>query len=129
MPRLSLYRPERTNDFKFFDKTISEKYTVGGLDIFVHKYLGIKRPAIAATAIKVGNDYQIAVPGTTDFTAIGAADNNADTIFTATGVGTGDGTVYDQTGSGDATQPIYDSQDPLFVEDILFKENRTFCFS
>ena len=42
MPRLSLYRPNKTNDYRFFDKTISEMYTVGGLDIYVHKYLGPK---------------------------------------------------------------------------------------
>jgi hypothetical protein len=40
MPRLSLYRPNRTNDYQFLDRTISEMYTVGGLDIFIHKYLG-----------------------------------------------------------------------------------------
>ena len=42
MPRLSLYRPTRTNDYRFLDRTISEMYTVGGLDIYVHKYLGPK---------------------------------------------------------------------------------------
>jgi hypothetical protein len=42
MPRLSLWRPNRTNDYQYFDKTISEMYTVGGLDIYVHKYLGPK---------------------------------------------------------------------------------------
>ena len=40
MPRLSLYRPNRTKDYQFLDRTISEMYTVGGLDIFVHKYMG-----------------------------------------------------------------------------------------
>ena len=40
MPRLSLYRPNRTNDYQFLDRTISEMYTVGGLDIYLHKYLG-----------------------------------------------------------------------------------------
>ena len=40
MPRLSLYRPNRTNDYQFLDRTISEMYTVGGLDIYIHKYLG-----------------------------------------------------------------------------------------
>ena len=40
MPRLSLYRPNRTRDYQFLDRTISEMYTVGGLDIFVHKYMG-----------------------------------------------------------------------------------------
>ena len=42
MPRLSLYRPNRTRDYQFFDRTISEQYTVGGLDIYLHKFLGPK---------------------------------------------------------------------------------------
>jgi len=40
MPRLSMYRPNRTADYQYLDKVISEQYTVGGLDIFCHKYLG-----------------------------------------------------------------------------------------
>lgn len=40
MPRLSLYRPEKGNDFKFIDKTVWEMFQVGGTDILVHKYLG-----------------------------------------------------------------------------------------
>lgn len=35
-----MWRPNRTNDYRFFDKTISEMYTVGGLDVYLHKYLG-----------------------------------------------------------------------------------------
>ena len=76
MPRLSLYRPNRTADYQFFDRTIKEMFTVGGLDIFVHKYLGpIVDPAQA---------------------------NNP----------------------GDATLPIYNSTNPLFIEDLLLLENR-----
>jgi hypothetical protein len=44
MPRLSLYRPERGKDYSFLDKTITEMFTVGGTDVFVHKYLGPKNP-------------------------------------------------------------------------------------
>jgi hypothetical protein len=73
MPRLSLYRPNRTNDYQFLDRTIREMYTVGGLDIYIHKYLG---PA------------------------------------------TGD------AGDNDATLPVYDSSNPLFIEDLLLLENR-----
>lgn len=40
MPRLSLYRPNRSSDYQFLDRTISEMYTVGGLDLYVHKYMG-----------------------------------------------------------------------------------------
>jgi hypothetical protein len=45
MPRLSLYRPEKGNDFRFLDRTINEQFQVGGTDIFVHKYLGPVDPA------------------------------------------------------------------------------------
>jgi hypothetical protein len=74
MPRLSLYRSHKSNDYRFLDRTISEQYTVGGLDILVHRYLG---PAVKP-------------PG----------------------------------GTGDATQPAYTHSDPLFIEDVLFLENR-----
>ena len=73
MPRLSLWRPNRTNDYQFLDRTISEMYTVGGLDLYVHKYLGPQ---------------------------------------------TGD------PGDADATLPVYDTQNPLFIEDLLLLENR-----
>ncbi len=42
MPRISLWKDgAHTNDFKFFDKNISEMFTVGGTGINVHKYLGL----------------------------------------------------------------------------------------
>jgi len=44
MPRLSLYRPEKGNDYKFLDKNISEMFQVGGTDVYYHKYLGPKDP-------------------------------------------------------------------------------------
>lgn len=42
MPRLSLYRPEKSKDFKFLDRNISEMFAVGGTDMYIHKYLGVK---------------------------------------------------------------------------------------
>ena len=42
MPRLSLYRPERSHDYEFLDKMIYEQFTVGGTDLLIHKYLGPK---------------------------------------------------------------------------------------
>ena len=47
MPRLSLYKPEKGHDYTFLDKTVVEMFTVGGTDVFVHKYLGPKNPAEA----------------------------------------------------------------------------------
>ena len=42
MPRLSLYRPERSHDYDFLDRMIYEQFTVGGTDLLIHKYLGPK---------------------------------------------------------------------------------------
>ena len=53
MPRLSLYKPERGNDYAFIDKQVLEMFTVGGTDIHIHKYLGPENPSEAdATADK-----------------------------------------------------------------------------
>lgn len=41
MPRLSLWKDgKHTNDYKFFDRRISELFTIGGTGVHVHKYLG-----------------------------------------------------------------------------------------
>ena len=40
MPRLSLWRPNKSNDYKMIDRVVGEMYTVGGTDVLVHKYLG-----------------------------------------------------------------------------------------
>ena len=42
MPRLSLYKPERGADYRFLDKQVLEMFTIGGTDLFVHKYIGPK---------------------------------------------------------------------------------------
>jgi len=76
MPRLSLYRPNRTADYQFFDRTIKEMYTVGGVDVYIHKYMG----PIVDTSPNPGNN--------------------------------------------DATLPVYDSLNPLYIEDLLLLENR-----
>lgn len=40
MPRLSLWRKDKTNDYKFMDRNIKEQYLIGGTAILVHKYAG-----------------------------------------------------------------------------------------
>lgn len=40
MPRLSLYRPEKSNDYRFFDRIIAEQLQAGATDLYIHKYLG-----------------------------------------------------------------------------------------
>lgn len=46
MPRLSLYRPTKMNDYKFLDRTVREQFWVGGTEVHVHKYVG---PAVTET--------------------------------------------------------------------------------
>ena len=40
MPRLSLWKPQRSLDYRFQDNTIREMFTVGGTDVNIHKYIG-----------------------------------------------------------------------------------------
>lgn len=72
MPRISLYRPNKSNDYRFIDRVIKEQIFASGTDLLIHKYLG---------------------PQT-------------------------------KTESDDATQPVYDKQDPRNIQDLLFLENR-----
>ena len=51
-----MYRPNKTNDYRFFDRTISEQFTVGGLDIYIHKYLGPKTVANDETTTGINGD-------------------------------------------------------------------------
>lgn len=46
MPKLSLYRPEKSNDYYFLDRIILEEFTVGGTDVLVHKYIGPVNPDV-----------------------------------------------------------------------------------
>lgn len=101
MPRLSLYRPNRTRDYQFLDRTIREQYTVGGLDIYIHRYMGPQ----AATA-----DQKI------------TTQNNADV---QTQLGLDLTTEVNNTASNfDATQPKYETVDVLHIQDLLLLENR-----
>ena len=43
MPRLSLYKPFKSNDFTFIDRNIREQFDIGGTAVHVHKYLGPKQ--------------------------------------------------------------------------------------
>lgn len=45
MPRLSLWKTQQSNDYTFFDKNIKEQFTVGGTDLYIHKYIGTNNPA------------------------------------------------------------------------------------
>jgi len=59
MPRLSLWSPEKRNDYKYLDRVISEQYTVGGLDIYIHKYLG---PKVSGDYSTESSNYDVTRP-------------------------------------------------------------------
>mgnify|MGYP003340255862 CR=1 FL=1 len=40
MPRISLWRENHSNDYKFFDNRVREVFTAGGVGIWIHKLLG-----------------------------------------------------------------------------------------
>ena len=50
MPRLSLYKPEKGNDYRFIDRQASEMFQAGGTDVYLHKYLGTNTSSDNSTA-------------------------------------------------------------------------------
>ena len=55
-------------------------------------------PEVTAGFFIIGQQYKIVSSGNTSFTSIGAANNNVNTVFTATGVGSGTGTAKPNDG-------------------------------
>lgn len=143
MPRLSMWRENHSNDYKFFDRRISEEFTIGGTGILLHKYLGPQTNA-AATAYSLTSD---AVTGTDTLnfanvavlevgqTVQGININENSTITginlsanTATISSTVTGNIVSGTPVNvywkDATKPNYASESVTNIQDLLFLENR-----
>ncbi len=55
MPKLSLYRPEKGNDFRFLDRAINEQFQIGGTDVFIHKYTGPENPLAGESSPAIPN--------------------------------------------------------------------------
>jgi len=49
MPRLSMFRPEYSKDFYWFDQNIREWFYVSGVGVYIHKYLGAATDARDST--------------------------------------------------------------------------------
>ena len=50
MPRLSLFKPEKGQDYKFIDRQISEMFQIGATELYLHKYAGVNTSVANATA-------------------------------------------------------------------------------
>jgi len=85
-----------------FSRSTGRKRFSGGM--FVDGFTGnlqfeiYEKGVAAAGNFIIGNSYTIKTVGTTDFTTLGAANNDIGTVFTATGSGAGTtGTAYNNT--------------------------------
>lgn len=141
MPRISAWRPNHSNDFKFMDRIISEQFTVGGTGVNVHKILGTNNNTqsfvTTANADAGAQTLQFANVGAfaqgQTITGIGIA---ANTIVTASNTTTNTVTINsaltDNVSSGspftiywkDYTKPIYENTTATNIQDLLFLENR-----
>jgi hypothetical protein len=137
--RLSLWKDgKHSNDYKFFDRRISEMFTIGGTGILCHKYLGpvtqgLQVTTTAATAsgsnvltvsdtsnINLGDTVTgTNIPTNSTVTAKDAATitlNNNATAAIASGATVGI--------SATAAQPSYTNQSEQNIQDLLWLENR-----
>lgn len=141
MPRLSLWKNgQHTDDYKYFDKLISEQFTLGGTGVLLHKYLGTitqSNTYITTTTVSSGNTLTFGNISTLEVgqtvSGVGIAANTVilSTNTTANSV-TLTSNITDTITSGqsvniywnDATKPNYLNQTATNIQDLLFLENR-----
>jgi len=88
MPRLSLYKPERGKDDNYISRVMHEMFTVGGVDLYVHKYLGpLDQPNTSATSPGNTNPLSTGITGIQDLLFLENRDRKYDTsVYTMRGV-------------------------------------------
>ena len=139
MARLSLWQDSKhSNDYKFFDRRISEMFTIGGTGILLHKYLGTNPQGlyVGTSAGQSAPDVVLNFSNTAGVTngmfvygtgiAAGAqvisTTSTSVTLSLATTLAVPANT---QIGfSTDATKPAYTNQSALNIQDLLWVENR-----
>ena len=141
MPRLSMWRENHSNDYKFFDKRISEEFTIGGTGVYLHKYLGtsVQANAYAVTSEVTANTavlsfanvaiidvgQSVSGVGIATNTTITAKNLTANTVtlssnVTETIASTTPISVYWKN----AENPYYANESAKNIQDLLFLENR-----
>lgn len=118
MPRLSLYRPEKGNDYKFIDKAVWEMFQVGGTDVLVHKYLGPGSTEVWDSAKNYVSGDQVQL-------------NNRiyKAILDSTNIAPTNTEYWEFIREGTPSQPVYTADNPFQIEDLLFLENRNRKYS
>jgi hypothetical protein len=139
VPRLSLWRDgKHTNDYKFFDRRISEMFTVGGTGILIHKYLGPTEQGTVKSTSSAQNAAGVTVPfsstGDIDLgmfvvgtnipanATVAAKTATTITLSAATTAVLGSGSVVKFF--TEAAKPSYINDSALNIQDLLFLENR-----
>ena len=139
MARLSLWQDgKHSNDYKFFDRRISEMFTLGGTGILLHKYLGVQANGLQLTtsAAQTTTSNQLSFADTSrvnlkdSVTGTGIPPSTTVVAKTSNTVTLSNNTVSTvaaglQIGfSADATQPSYVNQSEKNIQDLLWTENR-----
>jgi hypothetical protein len=138
MPRLSLYRPNKGNDYKFFDRRMSEMFTVGGVDINLHKYLGpIDQSRVVSTSIAQPSAGTVLTFSTTtninkgDYAAGLHIPSNTKVVSKTATTITLSASTTAVVGFGQEikfytspTEPGYAGDSVTNIQDLLFLENR-----
>ena len=141
MPRLSLWKNgQHSLDYKYFDKLISEQFTLGGTGVLLHKYLGPitqSNTYVTTTTVSSGNTLTFGNISTLEVgqtvNGVGIASNTV--IFstnTTTNTITLTSNITDTIQAGqsvniywnDATKPNYLNQSASNIQDLVFLENR-----
>ena len=138
MPRLSLWRPNHSNDYRFFDRNIFEQFTVGATDIHVHKYIGpVDQGANLSTTAAQMAAGPVLTFANTSGVSVGMYVAGTYIPSNATVISKTSTTVTLSAGStsivpagavigfySDATRPAFSSNNVLNIQDLLFLENR-----
>ena len=139
MARLSMWKDGlHTNDYKFFDRRISEIFTVGGTGVLLNKYLGpttsgkqlvtSAAQAVISDPLTFSNTTGVQLgdfvfgPGIAAGTTVASVNSTTVTLSTNPSSVIGSGITVGF--SSDATQPSYTNQSALNIQDLLYTENR-----
>lgn len=139
MARLSLWQDgKHSNDYKFFDRRISEMFTIGGTGILLHKYLGAQANGLqlVTTAAQGSTSPTLTFASTSSInlgdlaTGVGIPPNttvlakSATTVTLSANTSIAIGLGVSVGFSEDAAQPSYTNQSEQNIQDLLWTETR-----